>query len=51
MNAAAGTLVNTKNPYSPGGFYASAPKAIGPRFGSTKNPPTFGKSFLVDRRR
>ena len=39
MNAAAGTLVNTKNPYSPGAFYAAAPKAIGPRFGKTKNPP------------
>ena len=39
MNAAAGTLVNTKNPYSPGAFYTAAPKAIGPRFGKTKNPP------------
>tara|TARA_B100001093_G_C26037300_1_gene680648 strand:- start:3 stop:248 length:246 start_codon:yes stop_codon:yes gene_type:complete len=39
MNAAAGTLVNTKNPYGAGAFYAAAPKAIGPRFGSTKNPP------------
>jgi hypothetical protein len=48
MNAAAGTLVNTKNPYSPGGFYASAPKAIGPRFGSTKNPP---KAKFPGRRR
>tara|TARA_R100000231_G_scaffold55177_2_gene46133 strand:- start:825 stop:1067 length:243 start_codon:yes stop_codon:yes gene_type:complete len=39
MNAAAGTLVNTKNPYSPGALYSAAPKAIGPRFGKTKTPP------------
>lgn len=40
MNAAAGTLVNTKNPQSVGAmFYSAAPKGIGPRFGKTKNPP------------
>ena len=39
MNAAAGTLVNTKNPQSVGAmFYSAAPKGIGPRFGKTKNP-------------
>ena len=46
MNAAAGTLVNTKSPYSVGAFrYATAPKAIGPRFGKTVNPKRarFGK--------
>tara|TARA_R100000657_G_C4651462_1_gene95814 strand:+ start:803 stop:1051 length:249 start_codon:yes stop_codon:yes gene_type:complete len=48
MNAAAGTLVNTKSPYSPGAFYAAPPKAIGPRFGSTKNPP---KARFPGRRR
>ena len=40
MNAAAGVPVNTK---LHGGFtafrYAAAPKAVGPRFGKTKNPP------------
>ena len=40
MNAAAGTLVNTKNPQSVGAmFYSAAPKGIGPRFGKTKNQP------------
>ena len=48
MNSAAGTLVNTKSPYSPGAFYAVPPKAIGPRFGSTKNPP---KARFPGRRR
>ena len=47
MNAAAGTLVNTKSPYSVGAFRytAAAPKAIGPRFGKTVNPrrASFGK--------
>ena len=39
MNAAAGTVVNSKNAYSYEAFrYASAPKAIGPRFGKTVNP-------------
>ena len=39
MNAAAGALVNTKNPNGIEAFrYASAPKAIGPRFGKTLNP-------------
>jgi len=39
MNAAAGTLVNTKDAYSVGGMrYGAAPKAIGPRFGKTLNP-------------
>ena len=40
MNAAAGALVNTKNPNGIEAFrYSSAPKGIGPRFGKTKNPP------------
>jgi hypothetical protein len=40
MNAAAGALVNTKNPNSMEAFrYGTAAKAIGPRFGKTKNPP------------
>ena len=40
MNAAAGALVNTKNPNGIEAFrYSSAPKRIGPRFGKTKNPP------------
>lgn len=39
MNAAAGTLVNTKNPTGVGARYAAAPKAVGPRFGKTTNPP------------
>jgi hypothetical protein len=40
MNAAAGALVNTKNPNSVEAFrYGSRPKAIGPRFGKTANPP------------
>jgi len=41
-----GNFVNTKTPMStPGGFYGSAPKAIGPRFGKTTNPKRarFGK--------
>lgn len=39
MNAAAGTLVNTKNPNGVEAFrYAASPKAIGPRFGKTANP-------------
>ena len=41
MNAAAGTLVNTKNPYGiEAARYASRPKAIGPRFGKTLSPRT-----------
>jgi len=46
MNAAAGTLVNTKDAYSVGAMrYGARPKAIGPRFGKTLNPrrATFGK--------
>jgi len=46
MNAAAGNFVNTKSPMTTaGGFYGAAPKAIGPRFGKTKNPKQarFGK--------
>tara|TARA_R100000654_G_scaffold58600_2_gene85284 strand:+ start:752 stop:1000 length:249 start_codon:yes stop_codon:yes gene_type:complete len=40
MNAAAGALVNTKNPNSIEAFrYGASAKAIGPRFGKTKNPP------------
>ena len=40
MNAAAGALVNTKNPNSLEAFrYGTAAKGIGPRFGKTKNPP------------
>ena len=40
MNAAAGALVNTKNPNGIEAFrYSSAPKGIGPRFGKPKNPP------------
>ena len=39
MNAAAGTLVNTKNPTRVGSRYAASAKAIGPRFGKTTNPP------------
>lgn len=39
MNAAAGTLVNTKNPTGVGSRYAASAKAIGPRFGKTTNPP------------
>ena len=39
MNAAAGALVNTKNPNGIEAFrYSTAPKAIGPRFGKTLNP-------------
>ena len=49
MNAAAGTLVNTKNPNGIEAFrYAAAPKGIGPRFGKTKNPP---KARFPGRRR
>ncbi len=57
MNAAAGTLVNTKNPNSVEGFrYATAPKAVGPRYGKTANPKkaSFGKRIpgkLLSRRR
>lgn len=45
MNAAAGTLVNTKDPYGAGARYGASPKAIGPRFGKTTNPrgARFGK--------
>ena len=46
MNAAAGTVVNIKSAYSMEAMrYASAPKAIGPRFGKTLNPKRarFGK--------
>lgn len=39
MNAAAGTLVNTKNPYGVGARYAASAKSVGPRFGKTTNPP------------
>ena len=39
MNAAAGALVNTKNPSGIEAFrYGAAPKAIGRRFGKTLNP-------------
>ncbi|MAJ57169.1 MAG: hypothetical protein CMI74_03775 [Candidatus Pelagibacter sp.] len=39
LNAAAGALVNTKNPNSIEAFRYSTPaKAIGPRFGKTTNP-------------
>ena len=39
MNAAAGTLVNTKNPYSIEAFrYSAAPKGVGPRYGKTLIP-------------
>jgi len=47
MNAAAGTLVNTKDAYSVGGLrYGARPKPIGPRFGKTVRPKAarFGKS-------
>lgn len=41
MNAAAGTLVNTKNPHGIEAFrYAASPKSIGPRFGKTTAPKT-----------
>ena len=46
MNAAAGTVVNSKSAYSIEAMrYASAPKAIGPRVGKTVNPrrAKFGK--------
>jgi len=46
MNAAAGTVVNSKSAYSMEAMrYASAPKGIGPRFGKTVNPrrAKFGK--------
>tara|TARA_R100000734_G_C3311140_1_gene101952 strand:+ start:1272 stop:1544 length:273 start_codon:yes stop_codon:yes gene_type:complete len=46
MNAAAGTTVNSKNPYSLESFrYAAAPSAVGPKYGKTKNPrrAKFGK--------
>lgn len=58
MNAAAGTLVNTKDAYSVGGMrYGTSPKAIGPRFGKTVTPKSarFGKrnpaTILTRRRR
>jgi hypothetical protein len=46
MNAAAGTLVNTKNPTGVGARYAAPAKGIGPRFGKTASPPRarFSKS-------
>lgn len=41
MNAAAGTLVNTKNPYGvEAARYSVRPSAIGPRFGKTLSPRT-----------
>lgn len=46
MNAAAGALVNTKNPYGIEAMrYKAAAKPIGPRYGKTTNPPRarFGK--------
>lgn len=46
MNAAAGTVVNSKSPYSMEAFrYSAAPKGVGPRFGKTLNPKRakFGK--------
>jgi hypothetical protein len=46
LNAAAGTTVNSKNPGSLETFrYATAAKAVGPRFGKTANPrrASFGK--------
>ena len=50
MNAAAGALVNTKNPNGIEAFrYAATPKAIGPRFGKTMNPPR--AKFPTRRRR
>ena len=40
MNAAAGALVNTKNPDGIEAFrYGTPAKGIGPRFGKTTNPP------------
>ena len=40
LNAAAGVAVNSKIPYSMEAMrYAARPKAIGPRFGKTANPP------------
>ena len=58
VNSAAGTLVNTKDPYSVGAFrYSASPKAVGPRFGKTVNPrrARFGKrnpaTILTRRRR
>jgi hypothetical protein len=40
LNAAAGALVNTKNPHGIEAFrYAAKAKAIGPMHGRTKNPP------------
>jgi len=49
MNAAAGTLVNTKNPNSIEAFrYSAAPKGVGPRYGKTLNPKKakFGKKSV-----
>mgnify|MGYP005992385457 CR=1 FL=1 len=57
MNAAAGSLVNTKNPYGiEAARYSAAPKGVGPRFGKTVNPKRakFGKKTptkLLSRRR
>tara|TARA_E500000178_G_C16671805_1_gene595372 strand:+ start:387 stop:656 length:270 start_codon:yes stop_codon:yes gene_type:complete len=57
MNAAAGTLVNTKDPYSVGGLrYSAAPKGIGPRFGKTTRPKSArfskrGTGRILPRRR
>ena len=50
IKAAAGALVNTKNPNGIEAFrYAATPKAIGPRFGKTMNPPR--AKFPTRRRR
>jgi len=49
MNAAAGALVNTKNPNSIEAFrYGSAAKGMGPRYGKTLNPrtPRRGRSVV-----
>ena len=49
MNAAAGTLVNTKNPYGIEALrYSTAPKGVGPRYGKTLNPKKakFGKKSV-----
>ena len=57
MNAAAGALVNTKNPNGIEAFrYSSAPKGVGPRYGKTLSPKKakFGKARagrILSRRR
>ena len=57
MNAAAGALVNTKDPYGVGAFrYSAAPKGVGPRYGKTLNPKraSFGRrgaGRILPRRR